>query len=302
MGALSAERGLAAGSRAPRPVSSRTSSERRAGRRIAHRTVRNGALAEQVALGGDDRARPPTRRPALRRPARRPPGCRRPSSRARGRRRRRSRRRRRPAVVRSGSPARSAVPRRSRSGARPATPIATSVVPCRNGRPNESVTITATSLPVRSTSVDRIRRALASESSGSSTSVPGSGAFEWSTPAEAQTKPWRVSAITSAAAGADDPRRLAEDHLELPRVGAPARRARASAARARRRRAGRSGPPPSRPPSARRRRRRPPRARRRPRSAMPRSSPSRISGRPLDRQDRDHASEMPVTRIPACAL
>ena len=28
--------------------------------------------------------------------------------------------------------------------------------------------------------------------------MPGSAAFEWSTPAEAQTKPWRVSAITSA--------------------------------------------------------------------------------------------------------
>ena len=25
--------------------------------------------------------------------------------------------------------------------------------------------------------------------------MPGSGAFEWSTPAEAQTKPWRVSAM-----------------------------------------------------------------------------------------------------------
>ena len=45
--------------------------------------------------------------------------------------------------------------------------------------------------------------------------MSGSAAFEWSTPADAQTKPWRVSAITSAAARADDPRRLAEDHLEL---------------------------------------------------------------------------------------
>ena len=75
------------------------------------------------------------------------------------------------------------------SGARPATPIATSVVPRRNGRPNESVTITATSSPVRSWIVVADPRALASESTGRSTTVPGSAAFEWSTPAEAQTKP-----------------------------------------------------------------------------------------------------------------
>ncbi len=72
-----------------------------------------------------------------------------------------------------------------------------SVVPLRNGRPNESVTITATWRPVEAAIVARIRRALASESSGSRITVSGSAAFEWSTPAEAQTKPWRVSAITS---------------------------------------------------------------------------------------------------------
>ena len=66
-------------------------------------------------------------------------------------------------------------------------------------------------------------RALASGSSGSSTSVPGSGAFEWSTPADAQTKPCRVSAITSGAALAHDPLRLAQ-HRPRPRAGRARRR------------------------------------------------------------------------------
>ena len=54
----------------------------------------------------------------------------------------------------------------------PATPIATSVVPWRHGRPNESLTITPTSDPVSSRSRARSRRADASGSTGSSTTVP----------------------------------------------------------------------------------------------------------------------------------
>ena len=73
----------------------------------------------------------------------------------------------------------------------PATPIATSVVPCRKGRPKESLTITGTP------SLSWSARAEASGSSGSRTTVPGAGALEASTPAEAQTKPWRVSAMIS---------------------------------------------------------------------------------------------------------
>ena len=99
-------------------------------------------------------------------------------------------------VERSGAPDRSGVPRRSRSGDSPATPMAMSVVPLRKGRPNESVTTTASSSPVSSAIRARIRRALASGSSGNRMTVPGA-ALEWSTPAEAQTKPCRVSAITS---------------------------------------------------------------------------------------------------------
>ena len=134
---------------------------------------------------------------------------------------------RRPGSRAARSRSRSVVPRRSRIGGIPATPIATSVVPWRNGRPNESVTTTPTVRPVSSRSASRMPRALASGSSGSSTSVPGSGAFEWSTPAEAQTKPCRVSVITSGAALADDrasPR--ARIDLDLARVALARRRAR----------------------------------------------------------------------------
>ena len=153
------------------------------------------------------------------------------------------------------------------SGAIPATPIATSVVPWRNGRPNESRHDHG-DIPRRALAQARrgCARALSSGSSGQQHERAGSGVFEWSTPAEAQTKPWRVSAITSGAALAHDP---------PSRAGPP--RARAGRARAgqlarpRRRldvrRARRRGPRPSRPPSARRRPRRRPRARRARRSA-----------------------------------
>ena len=204
-------------------------------------------------------------------------------------------------VVRSGTPARSGVPRRSRSGARPATPIATSVVPCRNGRPNESVTMTATSTPAWLAKRRPDPRALASGSSGSRMTVPGSAAFEWSTPAEAQTKPWRVSAITRPPRERTTRSVSAEDHLELPEVGLRARRALARAARARSRRARRPGPRPSRRPSGRRRRRR--RARSVGRGGDQRAEVGALAdlGEALDREDLDHAPGMPVTVMPACA-
>src|SRR5262245_45347730 len=78
----------------------------------------------------------------------------------------------------------------------PATPIATSVVPCRQARPKESLTITAGSWPKRSPSAARMPAADASGSSGSSTIHPSPGAFDLSTPALAQTKPCSVSAMT----------------------------------------------------------------------------------------------------------
>ena len=48
--------------------------------------------------------------------------------------------------------------------------------------------------------------------------MPGSGALDASTPAEAQTKPCRVSAITEPLAHAHDADGLAQDGLHLARV------------------------------------------------------------------------------------
>ena len=176
-----------------------------------------------------------------------------------------------------------------RSGARPATPIATSVVPRRNGRPNESVTITATSTPVSSRSVDRIRRALASESSGSRITRVGLG---------------RVR-VVDAGRGADEPVAGLGDH-EAARASARRARSRAGSPRAARRSV--SGPASSR---ARRDGSIPSSATTRPSAfetafcATTTTSPSRKLGRagdqraevvaladlrqPLDREDLDHS-------------
>ena len=48
--------------------------------------------------------------------------------------------------------------------------------------------------------------------------MPGSGAFEWSTPADAQMNPCRVWAMTSGPRSRDDLLRLAQDRLDLTRV------------------------------------------------------------------------------------
>ena len=101
----------------------------------------------------------------------------------------------------------------------PAAPIATSVVPCRHGRPNESVTSTPTSRPVRSRSCARSAAADASGSTGSSTSVPASGVFDWSTPADAQMKPCCVSQMTSGARTRT--MRFASRRIHSTRCGSP---------------------------------------------------------------------------------
>ena len=90
--------------------------------------------------------------------------------------------------------------------------------------------------------------------------MPASGAFDASTPADAQTKPCRVSAITSgprARTMRTDSRRI---DLDVTRVAVRCRRARARAPTARPRRGARRGPRPWRRPSARARRRPRPRA------------------------------------------
>ncbi len=91
-------------------------------------------------------------------------------------------------VAPSGLPCASVPPRRSSRTRTPAAPIATSVSPSRQGRPKVSVTITPTSTPSASRSPSRMPRAEASESSGSSSTVPG-GVLEASTPAAAMTRP-----------------------------------------------------------------------------------------------------------------
>ena len=64
----------------------------------------------------------------------------------------------------------------------------------------------------------RSARAEASGSSGRSTSSPRSPAFDRSTPALAQTKPCRVSQISTPRRRAQDPRGLVEHRLDQPRV------------------------------------------------------------------------------------
>ena len=153
--------------------------------------------------------------------------------------------------------------------------------------------------------LSRMRAAEASGSSGSSTTVPAPFAFDASTPADAQTKPCRVSAITSG--GRDRTTRTLSRRISSRWRGIGVGRQLAGLRRtARRRPATRRGPPPSKRPSARPRPRlhrgaRPP-ARRRRRGARrgrrpPRSPAGPRAGRPGARR---HSS--PVTRRPACAL
>ena len=203
---------------------------------------------------------------------------------------RRSRRRRRPARCEGRSPRGRSSRAGRASGARPATPIATSVVPRRNGRPNESVTITATSFPACRRIEARIRRALSSGSTGSRTTVPGSAAFDGSTPADAQTKPWRVSAITSA------PRERTTRFVSR-RITSTLRGSLTSPASSRAR-AGRLDVVETHDAALRLRDRLlrdhddvAVLERAAPAISAPRSSPASISGRPSTGMDRDHATE-----------
>ena len=165
----------------------------------------------------------------------------------------------------------------------PATPSATSVVPRRQARPNESDTITPISTPVQSRiGVAQIRR----------------GGVRIDRQQDERVRPLRVRRVDTGRgadeavtrlgdderrSGSHDLARLSEDHLEPPRIGV-ARRARVRGRTARSHRDGRLDLRPSRRPSARRRARRRPRGppRRPPprtRSAA-RSSPSSSSGIP----------------------
>ena len=94
-------------------------------------------------------------------------------------------------------PSASGVPRRSRMARTPAHPIATSVTPRRQGRPNVSLMITPTSTPNRPLIASRIRRAERSLSSGRSAAWPRL-TFDRSMPALAHTKPCLVSLMISS--------------------------------------------------------------------------------------------------------
>src|SRR3954454_9302605 len=97
-------------------------------------------------------------------------------------------------VIPSSLPYGSTTPISERSAAMPATPIATSTSPCRQGRPKVSVMITATSTPSRSRRPSRSRAADASASSGSRATTSGA-TLEVSTPALARTNPACVSTM-----------------------------------------------------------------------------------------------------------
>ena len=166
---------------------------------------------------------------------------------------------------------------RSSSGVIPATPSATSVVPWRKGRPNESLDDHADVTAVRARADLRgCAAAEASGSSGRSTSVPSPFAFDASTPAEAQTKPCRVSEMISGGRDPDDLDALLQDRLDVARI-AIARELERPLGRLDLVQSAPPGPRPSRRPSGRRRGRRRPRARR---PARPRPPAARRDRRP----------------------
>ena len=96
-------------------------------------------------------------------------------------------------------PSASGEPRMSSSGIMPLTPMATSTIPHRHGRPKLSEMTTGTSTPMAARTAARMRSADASGSTGSSvTTCPLWGPmFDASTPPLAQTKPWLVSVIST---------------------------------------------------------------------------------------------------------
>ena len=150
-------------------------------------------------------------------------------------------------------------------------------MPCRNGRPNESDTITAT--PSGERRADP-RRPTRRDRAAAAPRWSPPGAFERSTPADAQTSPCRVSqirrlprrrTIRTASRSTTSTNRGSSSPPAISTASAPRLDGRPGRAR---------GPRPSRPPSAPPRRRRRPRARPPTPSRPPRSSPAPSSGRP----------------------
>ena len=103
-------------------------------------------------------------------------------------------------VTSSGRPARSFSPRRSHSDGTPAAPMARPTVPSRQALPTLSERMTPISTPKCASSRSLRARALSSGACGSSrTRRPWSSAprLDWSMPALAITKPWRVATIST---------------------------------------------------------------------------------------------------------
>ena len=111
-------------------------------------------------------------------------------------------------------PLASGVPRRSTTAATPATPMATSVTPCRQVRPKVSEMTTPTETPCRCRRASRMRRAERSGSTGRRAAVP-LATLDRSTPALAQTNPCRVSVMSRSPRRRSDPHRLAFDQGRL---------------------------------------------------------------------------------------
>ena len=96
-------------------------------------------------------------------------------------------------------------------------PIATSLWPWRQARPNESV-MTIAGRPAGRRTRRAARGPRRRGRAGASRSRVRRRAFDASTPAFAQTNPWRVRQISTPGTGAHELRRLVEHDLDLARV------------------------------------------------------------------------------------
>ena len=121
-------------------------------------------------------------------------------------------------------PSASGVPRRSSSGSSPDTPIATSTMPQRHGRPNESETMTGTSTPNRSRTAGpdrargrvRVARQQGHDRARAGPDVRGVDA------AVGADEPVRGLGDHDAVVHAHDAPGLAQHDLDLARIAVPA--------------------------------------------------------------------------------
>ena len=127
-------------------------------------------------------------------------------------------------VLRMILPSASGVPRMSSIGLMPLTPMATSMMPQRHGRPKLSDTMTGTSTPKAARTADRMRSADASGSTGSSVTIAAAlrAHVRGVDAAVGADETVRRLRDQDAVLPADDPASLAQHDLELARVAVPA--------------------------------------------------------------------------------